>query len=183
MPWWSIQIPILVTPIHSVVGPLRVPNLGLERRWWRVKLGKMVCLIDAISSCMCEVSSLKVAIVPYASILSLLSNIFKTQRMIQRQSMLQCAVPTHNVFGTVVNVHTTHNYMHKMWIFTILKPHKSVRRIQIHLDRRVLMLWSLVPSSLKWTRLSKLPSYFSFKTPTVFNGCCSLLQRLKFKYQ
>ncbi len=29
-----------------------------------------------------------------------------------------------------------------------------------------LWLWSFVPSSQKWIRLTKLPSYFSFKTPS-----------------
>ncbi len=40
------------------------------------------------------------------------------QRMIQHQSMSQCAV-----FGTTVNVHNTRNSMHKLWIFEIVKPY------------------------------------------------------------
>ena len=88
-----------------------------------------------------------------------------------------------------VNVYTTRNFMHKMQIFTILKPYfnlflPSVRWIQIQLNRQVPMTVKL-PLNQKWIRLSKLPSYFSFKTLSFpsFNGCCSLLQRLKFKYQ
>ena len=90
---------------------------------------------------------------------------------------------TQHVSGTAVNVHTTRNSMHKMWIFTILKlhfHHKNVRRIQIQMTVKIRLIKSKVNSPLKITKL------FQFQNsvfPTVFNGCCSLLQRLKFKYQ
>ncbi len=80
--------------------------------------------------------------------------------------------------------------LHKMWFFTILKPyfhHKNARRVETQLDRRYLCLKlcsikSKVNSPLKF---AKLP-VFQFQNsifPMVFNGCCSLLQRLKSKYQ
>ena len=37
---------------------------------------------------------------------------------------------------------------------------------RFNLTQGYLWLWSFVPSSRKWIRLSKLPSYFSFKTPS-----------------
>ena len=81
-----------------------------------------------------------------------------TQMMIQHLPMLQCAVSTHHVSGTTVNVHTTRRAL-VMWISTTVLyseyfHHKNARpRIQIDLD-------------------------LSFKTRAflnLFNGCCSLL--------
>ncbi len=45
--------------------------------------------------------------------------------MIQHRSMLQCAVTTYHVSGTMVYEHTsrTVTIMHKMWMFTVLKPY------------------------------------------------------------
>ena len=56
-----------------------------------------------------------------------------------------------------VNVHTTLT-MHKMWIFTILKPFFTVKmwdESRFNLTDR--WLWSFVPSCQKWICLSKLP--------------------------
>ncbi len=38
----------------------------------------------------------------------------KSQRMNEHQSNAQCPLPTHHVSGTTVNMHITHNSMHKM---------------------------------------------------------------------
>ncbi len=62
------------------------------------------------------------------------------ERMIQNQSMSQCAVPTQHVSCSMVNMQTLCNSMHKMQIFTILRPHftiKLVRQFQIHRNRQV----------------------------------------------
>ena len=61
--------------------------------------------------------------------------VHRYQKMVQHRSMSQFAVPTNLI---PVNVYTTHNSMHKMWIFTILKPYfnyKYLRWFQIHLAR------------------------------------------------
>ncbi len=89
--------------------------------------------------------------------------------MIQHWSMLQCAVPSQHVSGTMI-------------FFEILKPYFHYQNLD---DSRLILTldghlwqWSLVLSSQKWISLSKLSSYFNFKTqsiPTVFNGCYSLL--------
>ena len=47
-------------------------------------------------------------------------------------------------------------------IFTIKMGGES----RFNLTDGYLWLWSFIPSSQKWIRLSKLPSYFSFKTPS-----------------
>ncbi len=97
---------------------------------------------------------------------------------------------TQHVSGTTINVHTTCNSMHKMWIFYILKPyfhHKNARRIQIQLDRRVPTTVKLRPIKSKVNSpliITKFHFVFQFQNsvfPKVFNGCCGLLQRLKFK--
>ena len=64
-------------------------------------------------------------------------------------------VPTQHVSGTMHHrAHYTRNSysMHKMWLFTILKPyfhHENVKRLRIHLilTHGYLWLWTFVPSS------------------------------------
>ncbi len=74
--------------------------------------------------------------------------------------------------GITVNVHTASNSMDKIWIFSFLPfwtifTIKDVRRIQIQLDRRMLLTMELNrPTKSKVLRLSKLQRYFSFKTPS-----------------
>ncbi len=92
---------------------------------------------------------------------------------------------TQHVSSTAVNVDTTRKSMHKM-PFEIAFPHKNVRRIQIQLERRVPTTVKLRPIKSKVNSPLKITKLFQFQNsvfPTVFNGCCSLLQPLKFKYQ
>ena len=58
------------------------------------------------------------------------------------------------------------NSMHKMWLFTISNRIFIIKmwgNSRVILTDRYLRLWSFVPSSQKWIRLSKLSIYFSFK--------------------
>ena len=97
--------------------------------------------------------------------------------MLQHYTSAFCNAPiadprTQRVSGTMVNVHTARNSMQKNVGFTILKSyfrHKIVSRMK-----------SKVNSPLK---IIKLFQFQNSVFPTVSNGCCSLLQRLKFKYQ
>ena len=85
---------------------------------------------------------------------------FYSQKMIQQRS-------------------TSSNSMHTMWNASILKPcfhHKMWGDSRFVLIDGYLLLWSFVSSSQKWIRLSIMPSYFSFKTPSFhINGCYRLL--------
>ncbi len=60
--------------------------------------------------------------------------------------------------------------MHKMWNFyhfeIAFSPWKCEANPDSTWQTGFLWLWSFVPSSQKWIRLSKLPSYFSLKTPS-----------------
>ncbi len=63
-------------------------------------------------------------------------SLFFSEDMSKRSNVL----PQLYTCPTMVNVHTTSNSTHKLWIFTILKPYfnyKNVMRYQMHLDRRV----------------------------------------------
>ncbi len=96
---------------------------------------------------------------------------------------------TQHVSGTAVNVDTTRNSMHKMWIFTILKSHfhhKNVRRIQIQLDRRVPMTVKLRPIKLKVNSPLKITKLFQFQNsrlPHSFQWLLLVATTVEIKYQ
>ena len=104
------------------------------------------------------------------------------QRMIQYQTMLQFAISTQHVSSTTINLHTTHDSMQKMWIYTILKPyfhHKNVRWFQIHLDRWVHMIVSSHQVKSEFaSQITKLFHFqnllfllFSMTVACCYNGC------------
>ena len=82
------------------------------------------------------------------------------QRMLQHRSVLQCADPMspaclHVPLCTKCELLPFWNH-----IFTI----KVWGESRFNLTDGYLWLWSFVPSSQKWIRLPKFPSYFSYKT-------------------
>ena len=80
--------------------------------------------------------------------------------------------PQHSMCSVPRSTCTTRNSinsMHKMRNFTILNCTFTIKmrgESRFNLTDGHLCLWSFVPSSQKWIRLSKLPSYFNFKIPS-----------------
>ncbi len=81
-------------------------------------------------------------------------------------------------------LHTICYSMHKMWIFTILKPYFHHKKCEAIPDSSwqtwVFMIFETSSHQVK----SEFISYYckEFQNPvfpTVFNGCCAILKRLK----
>ena len=171
--YFEMRCIVLYTPLQSVFQisalqchlNLYVPNLGSSEQhtvvlieiiiWDAVLFHVIMCTGIPKFSWLCfwaqiwhhDVSR------PYCPTLRLSSKIFQT------------------VYADFTSVYHLNNLL-LFWcdFFTILKllaylPNKNVKWFQIHLAWQT--LWSFVPSSQKWIRLSKLPRYFSFKTPSL----------------